>query len=71
MQLNGEGCKLVDMPKLSLVVEQMYKVRITRVDLAFDDVEGHYGSILAVVQAYKDGLFKRGGHQPSVSQVGD
>ena len=71
LQLNGAGCKLVDMSKLSLVVEQMYKVRITRVDLAFDDVEGHYGSILDVVQLYKDGLFKRGGHQPSVSQVGD
>lgn len=71
LQFNGEGCKLLDMSKLSHVVEQMYKVRITRCDLAYDDVDGHFGSILDVVQCYKDGLFKRGGQQPAVSQVGD
>lgn len=71
LQLNGEGCKIVNMENLSLVVEQMHKVRVTRCDLAYDDVEGHFGSILDVVQSYKDGLFKRGGQTPSVSQVGD
>lgn len=71
LQLNGSGCALVDMMKLFDVVASMHKVRITRCDLAYDDVEGHFGSILDVVSSYKKGLFKRHGMQPTVSQVGD
>lgn len=71
LQFNGEGCKLLNFENLRFVVEDMYKARITRCDLAYDDVDGSFGSIVDVVQCYKDGLFKRGGHQPSVSQAGD
>lgn len=70
-QLNGEGCKLMDFASLAPVVAAWNKVRITRCDIAYDDVEGYHGSILDVVQSYKDGLFKRHGKQPTVSQVGD
>ncbi len=71
LQFNGEGCKLLDFEKLAVVVEQMHKVRITRCDIAVDDVEGRHGTMLDVVDAYKKRQFTRRGNQPSISQVGD
>lgn len=71
LQFNGEGCKLLDFEKLALVVEQMHKSRITRCDIAVDDVEGKHGTMLDVVEAYKKRQFTRRGNQPSISQVGD
>jgi len=71
LQFNGEGCKLLDFEKLSKVVDEMHKVRITRCDIAVDDVEGKHGNMLDVVEAYKKRQFARRGNQPSISQVGD
>ena len=71
LQFNGEGCKLLDFENLAVVVEQMHKVRITRCDIAVDDVEGKHGTMLDVVEAYKKRQFTRRGNQPSISQVGD
>jgi DNA relaxase NicK len=71
LQFNGVGCSHLNFVKLHEVLKTMNKVRVTRCDIAVDDLDGLHGDILTVVEAYKSGLFKRGGNQPSVSQVGD
>lgn len=70
LQLNGYGCTHVDMLKLHEVVKTMNKVKITRCDVAYDDVYGIYGTMATCVEAYKNDMFTKT-RTPVVSQVGD
>lgn len=79
VHLTGQGCEHVNLldamqgerwSGIRMGLE-MTAAKITRIDIAYDDLEGERGGIGAAVGWYKDGSFSAGGRQPSVNQAGD
>lgn len=80
VHLTGQGCESINLLDASggdnlwaglVDVIQQHEAKITRLDIAYDDLEGSYGGVSAAVGWYRQGLFCAGGRMPSVSQVGD
>lgn len=79
VHLTGQGCEHVNLLDAtnggtwSAIVAglEMVAAKITRLDIAYDDLEGEHGGVGAAVGWYKEGLFSAGGRQPSVNQCGD
>lgn len=71
VELNGSGCMRVS--DWCAVAEwgQRNRARITRVDLAHDDLEGHEVSIETAVRWYQEGEFNAGGRTPEHKVNGD
>ena len=47
------------------------QVKITRVDIAHDDLEGHLVNIPNALKWHKDGLFNNGGRSPKIQSIDD
>ena len=80
VHLTGQGCESVNLLDASgeancweLLADVMiqHNCKITRLDIAYDDLDGEYGGIGAAVGWYRQGGFTNGGRPPSVNQVGD
>ncbi len=71
VSLSGQGCVGVDMAKLKKYIEVLPKCKITRIDLAHDDLEGLTG-VLEYLDLYKAGAFASGrGSAPSARFIDD
>lgn len=70
LQLTGAQCRLVASWRDLYVFARRSGGRLTRVDLAVDDFSGGH-SVDRAVQAYRAGMFSRGGRPPSASVAGD
>ncbi|MBY0468929.1 MAG: replication initiation factor domain-containing protein [Burkholderiaceae bacterium] len=67
----GKGCAMVnDWPGLSAWLEE-HGARITRVDVAHDDIEGRVASIEWAIEQYRTGGFNAGGRTPRHEVAGD
>nr|CRY97519.1 hypothetical protein [uncultured prokaryote] len=80
VHLTGQGCESInmlnslsdcDLWEVTADVISQHDAKITRLDLAYDDLEGEFGGVGAAVGWYKSGAFCSGGRMPSVKQVGD
>lgn len=80
VHLTGQACESINLLNESSPHDlwagladgiQMHAGRITRLDIAYDDLEGQHGGVGAAVGWYKAGGFCAGGRMPSVSQCGD
>ncbi len=79
VHLTGQGCEHINLLDAMHggrweAVEMglaMTAARITRLDIAYDDMDGERGGVTAAVGWYKAGEFSAGGRQPSVNQAGD
>lgn len=63
LSLSGSGCCLIDPKKLQKELEALPLVKLTRVDIAFDDHEGIF-DIAHARNMYKRGQFTNGGRPP-------
>jgi phage replication initiation protein len=74
LELTGNGCaRVVDWDLLRAQIEQLGEVKLTRVDLAVDCLEGEY-DVDDAVEWYQEGVFvvdAPGGCKPRHSLVGD
>lgn len=81
IHLTGQACESINLlntmngdvdlwEQLADVILQ-HEGKITRLDIAYDDLEGRYGGVGAAVGWYKAGGFCAGGRMPSIKQVGD
>lgn len=81
IHLTGQGCESINLlnsmggevdlwEQLADTIQQ-HAGKITRLDIAYDDLGGDYGGVGAAVGWYKQGGFCAGGRMPSVKQVGD
>lgn len=79
VHLTGHACEHLNVldaanglvwSRMVWLLEQL-GAKITRVDVAYDDLTGDHGGIDAAVDWYKSGAFACKGRQPSVSNAGD
>ncbi|BDU37172.1 replication initiation factor domain-containing protein [Vibrio nigripulchritudo] len=63
VSFSGKGCEAVDFKVLHKCLNQMPGAKLTRVDLALDDLEGSV-SIDHIKELYQDGLFHMRGKMP-------
>lgn len=71
IDLSGTGCSQVrNYEQLHEIMQSLNELTITRVDLAFDAVNGEY-DVDDAVQWYREGLFNAGGRMPRHSTPGD
>lgn len=68
ISLTGLGCQLVDMKPIQSVLETLPSIRITRVDLAHDDLEGGK-SLNDWIQIAENGEFTGQGRPPQTRKV--
>ena len=80
VHLTGQACESINLLNESSPHDlwaglaeaiQLHAGKITRIDIAYDDLEGQHGGVGAAVGWYKAGGFCAGGRMPSVCQHGD
>lgn len=80
IHLTGQGCESINLQDASSDISlweqladaiQQHDAKITRLDIAYDDLEGQYGGVGAAVGWYRQGGFCAGGRMPTINQVGD
>lgn len=71
LDINGTGCGLVEnWPLLQNAISEFVEVKLTRVDLALDFMDGAYG-VQDALAWYQQGEFNAGGRNPRHSTPGD
>lgn len=60
---SGKGCKQIDVSKIHSLLQRVNQGRITRLDIAYDDLEGKR-TPFDVRDDYRAGLFKNRGQMP-------
>ena len=68
--LSGQGCTNVDMHQLKLFIQALPSVKLTRIDLAYDDLEGKIAH-KEWIELFKQGAFAIKGTAPSGRLVDD
>ncbi|GAL13885.1 RstA phage-related replication protein [Vibrio astriarenae] len=68
VSFSGEGCKAVDMKKLHKALIQMPDCKITRCDVAYDDLEGS-NTIRQLRKQYVNGMFITRGKPPKYGYI--
>lgn len=63
VSFSGKGCEAVNFEKLHHALKQMVGTKLTRVDLALDDLQGNV-SIDSMIERYQDGEFITRGTPP-------
>lgn len=63
VSFSGVGCSAIDMKKLHAALSQMLGVQLTRVDIAYDDYEGHL-KVEDIREKYLNGEFVTRGKPP-------
>lgn len=71
IEINASGCAAVKNWPLIKSVGEEQSWKITRIDLAHDDLNGRYLSISKGKQWFLDGLFSSGGRAPSAELIDD
>jgi len=71
VELNAHACALVNDFQAFAAWGESLQARITRVDLAHDDLEGQIFTMEKMVDWYRQGEFNCGGRQPSHKVAGD
>lgn len=75
IMLNGTGCALAPLGWESymydFLTKKAVKPKITRIDLAHDDLKGEYLDVHVLDQLETDGYFHCGGALPSTQHLGD
>jgi DNA relaxase NicK len=79
IHLTGQACESINLQDAQdgdtwanlVAVLQDFTCKITRVDIAYDDLDGDQGGVAAAVGWYKQGLFTNGGRPPSLCQHGN
>ncbi len=71
LELNAHGCARIQDWNAIRVWCEAYGVRITRIDLAHDDLEGETFTIETARAWFNDGLFNTGGRAPAARLVDD
>ncbi|GIA25813.1 replication initiation factor family protein [Vibrio cholerae] len=64
VSFSGKGCEAVNMVQLHKALKQMVGAKLTRVDIALDDLQGSV-SIDEIIERYQDGHFITQGTPPS------
>jgi DNA relaxase NicK len=71
VSVNGEGCRrIADFIRVRRWAESL-GARITRLDIAADDLESESMDIPRAIQAWRDGLFTLGGRPPKARCIDD
>lgn len=71
IELNAHACALVNNWQAFAELGESLQARITRLDLAHDDLEGSTFTMQKMADWYKQGKFNCGGRQPSHTLAGD
>jgi phage replication initiation protein len=71
VSINGEGCKRI--AHLERVCEWAVSLgaRVTRVDIACDDLDGEHFTVASGIDAWRSGGFQMGGRPPSARLIDD
>lgn len=68
ISFSGSGCAGLDIPKLHAMLKKMPNVKITRLDIAYDDYDGEK-SVLNYFQNLEEGGFCKTNQAPSFSWI--
>jgi len=71
IEINAGGCSQVKSWQDVIIVGEDESWKITRIDLAHDDLNGHYLNIAKAKQWFMEGLFSSGGRAPSAELIDD
>lgn len=71
VSINGQGCRRIASFGLVRAWAEPLQARITRLDIAADDHDGHSLRVSDAIKAWRDGAFTLGGRPPKARLVDD